>query len=85
MPPTNQAAVSYAFDKVTRCANAERKLVMRWLCNLMRGLVREEDGPTTVEYAVMLALIVMVAANAMQTVGCNARATFNDTATAIGS
>ena len=76
--------MSYAFDKVTRCATAERKLVMRWLCNLMRGLVREEDGPTTVEYAVMLALIIMVAANALQTLGCNARAIFDDAASAIG-
>ncbi|HTM54822.1 MAG TPA: Flp family type IVb pilin [Pirellulales bacterium] len=77
--------MSYAFDKVTRCATAERNLVMRWLRKLMRRLVREEDGPTTVEYAVMLALIVMVAANAMQTLGCNARATFNDAASAAGS
>jgi len=77
--------MSYAFDNVTRCAAAERNLVMRWLRNLLRGLVRGEDGPTTAEYAVMLALIIMVAANALQTLGCNARATFNDAASAAGS
>jgi pilus assembly protein Flp/PilA len=47
--------------------------------------LRGEDGPTTVEYAVMLALIIMVAANALQTLGCHARATFNEAASAAGS
>jgi pilus assembly protein Flp/PilA len=31
--------------------------------------VRQEDGPTAVEYAVMLALIIVVVFTAVQTVG----------------
>ncbi len=36
-----------------------------------------EDGPTAVEYAVMLALIVVVCLGAIQAVGTNANNKFN--------
>jgi pilus assembly protein Flp/PilA len=36
-----------------------------------------EDGPTAVEYAVMLALIVVVCLTAIQAIGSNANDTFN--------
>ncbi len=42
--------------------------------------LREEDGPTAVEYAVMLALIVVVCIGAITTLGNNANATFNNVA-----
>ena len=35
-----------------------------------------EDGPTAVEYAVMLALIVIVCLTAIQAIGTNASTTF---------
>lgn len=38
--------------------------------------LKEEDGPTAVEYAVMLALIVVVCLGAITTIGTNANATF---------
>lgn len=38
--------------------------------------LKEEDGPTAVEYAVMLALIVVVCLGAITTIGQNANATF---------
>jgi pilus assembly protein Flp/PilA len=44
-----------------------------------------EDGPTAVEYAVMLALIVVVCLTAISQVGSNASSTFNKVATSIGS
>jgi pilus assembly protein Flp/PilA len=44
-----------------------------------------EDGPTAVEYAVMLALIVIVCLGAIRAVGTNTNATFNRVATQIGS
>jgi pilus assembly protein Flp/PilA len=37
-----------------------------------------EDGPTAVEYAVMLALIVIVCLTAIQAIGTNANVTFNE-------
>ena len=43
-----------------------------------------EDGPTAVEYAVMLALIVIVCLSAIRLVGTNASATFQNVATELG-
>ena len=43
-------------------------------------LVHDEDGPTAVEYAVMLALIVIVCLTAIRSVGTNANATFTSVA-----
>jgi pilus assembly protein Flp/PilA len=40
--------------------------------------LKSEDGPTAVEYAVMLALIIAVCIAAIGAVGNNTRAMFND-------
>jgi pilus assembly protein Flp/PilA len=48
--------------------------------NIARSIVRflgSEDGPTAVEYAVMLALIVVVCLTAIKAVGTNANTMFN--------
>jgi pilus assembly protein Flp/PilA len=57
----------------------------------MKGFVKKvqrflvaEDGPTAVEYAVMLALIVVVCIGAITTIGTNANTTFGTIGTAIG-
>jgi pilus assembly protein Flp/PilA len=47
--------------------------------NLSNGVVnflQREDGPTAVEYAVMLALIIVVCVTAIATLGSNANGTF---------
>ena len=47
--------------------------------NLKRGVVeflKAEDGPTAVEYAVMLALIIVVCIAAISALGSNASNTF---------
>jgi len=44
-----------------------------------------EDGPTAVEYAVMLALIIVVCLTAIQAVGTNAKATFTSVSSQLGS
>jgi pilus assembly protein Flp/PilA len=44
-----------------------------------------EDGPTAVEYAVMLALIIVVCIAAIQALGTNASKTFNTVGATIGS
>jgi pilus assembly protein Flp/PilA len=46
------------------------------ICSVKRFLA-SEDGPTAVEYAVMLALIVVVCLTAIQAVGTNANNKFN--------
>ena len=47
--------------------------------------VQREDGPTAVEYAVMLALIIVVCITAITTLGTNANKTFETVGTAVGS
>ena len=42
----------------------------------VKQFLLSEDGPTAVEYAVMLALIVIVCLTAIQAVGTNANTTF---------
>ena len=45
--------------------------------------LKEEDGPTAVEYAVMLALIVVVCLAAVGTIGTNANAKFIEVGDAL--
>jgi len=52
------------------------------ICSVKRFLA-SEDGPTAVEYAVMLALIVVVCLTAIQAVGTNANAKFNTVKNAL--
>jgi pilus assembly protein Flp/PilA len=49
----------------------------------IRNFLQSEDGPTAVEYAVMLALIVVVCLTTIQSLGTNANATFQSVSTAI--
>ena len=46
--------------------------------------LREEDGPTAVEYAVMLALIIVVCITAVTALGTNASNTFSYVSTNTG-
>jgi pilus assembly protein Flp/PilA len=45
--------------------------------------LKAEDGPTAVEYAVMLALIIVVCIAAITTLGANANTTFTSVGSAI--
>ena len=47
--------------------------------------VKREDGPTAVEYAVMLSLIIVVCLVAITALGKNASATFNNVAQQVGT
>jgi pilus assembly protein Flp/PilA len=55
--------------------------------NLLQSVVnflKREDGPTAVEYAVMLALIIVVCITAITTLGTKANATFNTVSDELG-
>jgi pilus assembly protein Flp/PilA len=58
---------------------------MRNVAKKFVEFVKKEDGPTAVEYAVMLALIIVVCITAITTLGTNAKSTFNSVATTIGT
>jgi pilus assembly protein Flp/PilA len=48
------------------------------------SFLKNEDGPTAVEYAVMLALIIVVCITAITTLGSNANNTFSYVGNQIG-
>ena len=55
------------------------------LYRLMRRFLRSDEGPTAVEYAVMLALIIIVCLSTIKTLGTNAKTTFSNAASSIGT
>jgi pilus assembly protein Flp/PilA len=57
---------------------------MKTLAQQVRRFLKSEDGPTAVEYAVMLALIIVVCLVAISAVGSQASATFSNVAASIG-
>lgn len=50
---------------------------MRTALRRVVNFLKNDDGPTAVEYAVMLALIVVVCIAAITTLGSNANSTFS--------
>ena len=57
---------------------------MSLLAKKLHQFLVSEDGPTAVEYAVMLALIVIVCLTAISSVGSNAKTTFSNVAASLG-
>jgi len=58
---------------------------MRKLQERIVNFIKREDGPTAVEYAVMLALIIVVCITAITALGTNANKTFTTVSNAVGS
>ncbi len=58
---------------------------MKYIANSVKRFLVSEDGPTAVEYAVMLALIVIVCLTAIQAIGTNANAKFGEVGAALAS
>ena len=56
---------------------------MKSLAQKVQRFLVSEDGPTAVEYAVMLALIVIVCLTAISSVGTKASTTFTNIAASI--
>jgi pilus assembly protein Flp/PilA len=60
------------------------RVPMKNLALSVRRFLVSEDGPTAVEYAVMLALIVIVCLTAITSIGSKAATTFSNVAASIG-
>jgi pilus assembly protein Flp/PilA len=56
----------------------ERTHPMRKFTQCVVNFLKREDGPTAVEYAVMLALIIVVCITAITALGTNANKTFTN-------
>lgn len=58
--------------------------MLRTLRERLIEFVKSEEGPTAVEYAVMLALIIVVCLGSIQVLGGNANSAFNTVGKSIG-
>ena len=58
---------------------------MQSLLRSVKRFLQKEDGPTAVEYAVMLALIIVVCIGAVTTLGSKASQTFSNVGAAIAA
>ena len=58
---------------------------MKSLWNKLVSFAKDESGPTAVEYAVMLALIIVVCIAAVTALGTNAANTFSYVGTKVGN
>jgi pilus assembly protein Flp/PilA len=58
---------------------------MRQLCAHVVEFLKREDGPTAVEYAVMLALIIVVCLVAITALGTNANKTFSEVSASLAA
>lgn len=58
-------------------------MLMKNLAVKVQRFLKSEDGPTAVEYAVMLALIVIVCLTAIQTIGTEANKSFQKVGTSL--
>ena len=56
---------------------------MKYLVKKMQRFLTSEDGPTAVEYAVMLALIIIVCLASISALGSNTNATFTSVSNSI--
>ena len=57
---------------------------MRKCCQMAVGFAKDEGGPTAVEYAVMLALIIVVCITAVTVLGANSSNTFSYAGSKVG-
>ncbi len=55
------------------------------MSQFLRRLIREEDGPTAVEYAVMLAMILMICIGSIALLGNNTAAMWLNNSNSIQS
>ena len=58
---------------------------MRSIKNALKRFLKSEDGPTAVEYAVMLSLIVVVCLTAVSTLGKRTSSSFTTIGNQLGS
>ena len=68
---------------LTLCHFKTNEGLMKTAIQSIGHFLRSDDGPTAVEYAVMLALIVVVCLTAVRAIGTNASAKFNTVKNAL--
>jgi len=61
------------------------KQKMRSIFNKIQNFLRQEDGPTAAEYAIMLGLIIMVCLIAVFTVGQQTNTSFSNSSASVSA
>src|SRR6516162_6602448 len=82
-PPMSTGITGRTFP--IRLVPSSRYLPMNALSHALADFLWDESGPTAVEYAVMLALIIVVCITAITTLGTNANNTFSYIGQRVGS
>jgi pilus assembly protein Flp/PilA len=72
-------------DSPLGCERPQPEDSMKNLTKKLQRFLVSEDGPTAVEYAVMLALIIVVCLTAINSIGSKANTTFSNVAGSIAS
>ena len=83
-PIVKDSRFSFSFCPISGRASFGRDS-MKNFANKVERFLKSEDGPTAVEYAVMLSLIVVVCLTAITSIGSNANSTFNKVAGQLGT
>ena len=60
-----------------------KRIAMKNFADSVKKFIVSEDGPTAVEYAVMMSLIVVVCVATVRTIGTNANAKFLEASNAL--
>ena len=88
----DSSAVALALEWLRQAAESKSGLrlvnlpvAMKNLAKKMQRFLTSEDGPTAVEYAVMLALIIIVCLTAINAIGTKANTTFTNVGNSIGT
>lgn len=58
---------------------------MKLIAHQIKRFLKSEDGPTAVEYAVMLSLIIVVCITAVSSIGKKSSTTFTNVAAQLGT
>jgi pilus assembly protein Flp/PilA len=65
-------------------AFGEKPMLQKWQARV-KDFLRREEGATAVEYAILLALIIINVFNAVTVIGSKTNATFNTVGSKLGS
>jgi pilus assembly protein Flp/PilA len=76
-------SIEMYFVDVRETASNRLEDAMKSFASKVQRFLVSEDGPTAVEYAVMLALIIIVCLTAINSIGTNANTTFESVATEL--
>lgn len=83
--PLFQAGFADGSERQSNMSRLSWRNCMRSLALKLHRFLVSEDGPTAVEYAVMLALIVVVCLTAISSLGTSANSTFQSVSDSIQS